>query len=541
MSDRQYVRWFEDIDLADLAEVGGKTASLGEMYRSLQPMGIRVPNGFAVTARAYRDMLDRANAWGALRSLLEKYAAVDPDQQSAIAKKARTIVYDAGLPDEVMRQISAAYIKLSEQYGPQLRVAVRSSATAEDLPDASFAGQHDSFLNIGNKEGLLEACRNCFASLFTARAISYRERSNFDHFKVSLAIAVMKMVRADLSSSGVMFSLDTDSGFRNVVFITSAYGLGENIVQGAVDPDEFFVHKPTFELGHRCVLRRQLGAKQQTLVCDDNLNSQELHNIETPEVKRARFSLNDNDVLTLAYYAIEAEKHYSAQRGEPCPLDLEWARDGDDGQLYLLQARPETVTSRTPQNLLKRYRFREKPDESTLLATGRAIGSAVASGRIRRVTDASALSSFLDGEILLAEATSPDWGPAMRRAAALVTERGGRTCHAAIVAREFGIPAIVGIGSGHQLRDGELITLSCAEGDAGRIYLGEVPFEVTTTQLDQLPTPQTKMMINLGSPEQAFRLSALPCPATASASRVWNSSSTSTSRHTQWHWPARVK
>lgn len=511
MPDRQYVRWFGDIGLADLAEVGGKTASLGEMYRSLQPMGIRVPNGFAVTARAYRDMLDRANAWGALRSLLEKYTAVDPDQQNAIAEKARSIVYGAGLPEAVARQISAAYIELCEQYGPQLRVAVRSSATAEDLPDASFAGQHDSFLNIGNKEGLLEACRNCFASLFTARAISYRERNNFDHFNVSLAIAVMKMVRADLSSSGVMFSLDTDSGFRNVVFITSAYGLGENIVQGTVDPDEFFVHKPTFELGHRCVLRRQLGAKQQTLVCDDNLNSQELHNIETPEVKRARFSLNDNDVLTLAYYAIEAEKHYSAQRGEPCPLDLEWARDGDDGQLYLLQARPETVTARKPQNLLKRYRFPRKPDESTLLATGRAVGSGVAAGRIRRVTDVGALSSFLDGEILLAESTSPDWGPAMRRAAALVTERGGRTCHAAIVAREFGIPAIVGIGSGHRLCDGERITLSCAEGDVGRIYLGEIPFEVTTTQLDQLPTPQTKMMINLGSPEQAFRLSALPC------------------------------
>ncbi|QIL89219.1 phosphoenolpyruvate synthase [Microbulbifer sp. SH-1] len=511
MKDHQYIRWFKDIGLANLAEVGGKTASLGEMYRSLQPLGIRVPNGFAITSAAYRDMLDRAYAWGALESVLKTSADGDPGQQYDAAEQARSIVYEAGLPDELVQQITAAYIELCEQYGPDLRVAVRSSATAEDLPDASFAGQHDSFLNIGNKEGLLEACRKCFASLFTARAISYREKNGFDHFKVSLAIAVMKMVRADLASSGVMFSLDTDSGFRDVVFITSAYGLGENIVQGTVDPDEFYVHKPTFALGHRCVLRRQLGAKQQTLVCDDDINNQKLHNIDTPEVKRGRFSLSDDDVLTLAHYAIETENHYSARRSEHCPMDLEWAKDGDDGQLYLLQARPETVASRKPRNLLKRYHLRDKPDKAALLASGRAIGSAIASGTVRRVADVSALSSFRDGEILFAESTSPDWGPAMRRAAALVTERGGRTCHAAIVAREFGIPAIVGIGSDHQLDDGALVTLSCAEGDTGRVYRGEIPFEVTTTQLDQLPTPKTKVMINLGSPEQAFRLSALPC------------------------------
>ena len=511
MKDTHYIRWFADLGLADLAEVGGKTASLGEMYRSLLPAGILVPNGFAITASAYRDMLDQADAWVALRSLLQDHASVVPEEQLKIAEQARTVVYEAGLPDELTRQISAAYSELCEEYGPHMRVAVRSSATAEDLPDASFAGQHDSFLNIGNLDGLVEACRQCFASLFTARAISYRERNGFDHFKVSLAIAVMKMVRADKASSGVMFTLDTDSGFRDVAFITSAYGLGENIVQGAVDPDEFYVHKPTFELGHRCVLRRQLGAKQQTLVCDDDLNSQQLHNIETPEVQRKHYSLSDREVLELARYAMATEKHYSEQRGAPCPMDLEWAKDGDDGQLYLLQARPETVASRKPRDQLKRYGFRKKPDTSSTLAEGRAIGSAIASGKLRRVNDAGGLSSFQDGEILFAESTSPDWGPAMRRAAALVTERGGRTCHAAIVAREFGIPAIVGIGNQHQLHDGELVTLSCAEGDTGHVYAGKLPFEITTIQLDQLPTPKTKMMINLGSPEQAFRLSALPC------------------------------
>ncbi|WP_226703102.1 phosphoenolpyruvate synthase [Microbulbifer elongatus] len=511
MTEANYIRWFADLGLADLAEVGGKTASLGEMYRSLTPEGIRVPNGFAITASAYRDMLDQAKAWEPLRTLIQFHASAVPGEQEKIAKEARTIVYEAGLPHELVTQIAAAYERLCDQYGQQVRLAVRSSATAEDLPQASFAGQHDSYLNIGNLDGLIEACRRCFASLFTARAISYRERNGFDHFKVSLAVAVMKMVRADQASSGVMFTLDTDSGFRDVVFITSAYGLGENIVQGAVDPDEFYVHKPTYEIGHRCVLRRQLGSKQLTLVCDPDLNSQELQNIQTPDVRRQRYSLNDEEILELARYAMAAEKHYSAQRGEPCPMDLEWAKDGDDGHLYLLQARPETVVSRKPVNQLQRYRLRAIPETSSMLAEGRAIGSAIASGTLRRVDDVNGLSSFQDGEILFAASTSPDWGPAMRRAAALVTERGGRTCHAAIVAREFGIPAIVGIGSEHRLHDGQVVTVSCSEGDTGHIYDGDIPFDTTTIQLDQLPTPHTKMMINLGSPEQAFRLSALPC------------------------------
>ncbi|WP_078084366.1 phosphoenolpyruvate synthase, partial [Microbulbifer mangrovi] len=511
MQALRYIRWFQDIGLDDIAEVGGKTASLGEMYCALSPHGIRVPNGFAINADAYRAVLDDANAWKPLRNLLAGLAGADNDEQDKIAAKAREIVYDAGLPASLSDEISAAYTKLREEYGDNLRLAVRSSATAEDLPEASFAGQHDSFLNIGDCGGLLEASRRCFASLFTARAISYRERNGYDHFKVSLAIAVMKMARADLASSGVMFSLDTDSGFRDVVFVTSAYGLGENIVQGTVDPDEFYVHKPTYEAGYRCVLRRQLGAKQQTMICDQDLNSQAVHNVDTSQTNRKRFSLNDHEVLTLAHYAITAEKHYSEKRGAPCPMDLEWAKDGDDGQLYLLQARPETVASQKPRNQLKRYHFPKKPDRHTQLASGRAIGTGIGTGKLRRVTDATQLASFQEGEILFAQSTSPDWGPAMRRASALVTERGGRTCHAAIVAREFGIPAVVGIGDDHELRDGAQVTISCAEGDVGRIYQGEIPFEVDTVELDQLPQTETRMMINLASPEQAFRLSALPC------------------------------
>lgn len=511
MAVNRYIRWFEQIGLDDIAEVGGKTASLGEMYRTLVPQGIRVPNGFAITAEAYRDLLDQADAWEPLRKLLQDVGADDKDAGETAAK-AQKIVYDAGLPDDLAEDITAAYVELCEQYGPQLRVAVRSSATAEDLPEASFAGQHESFLNIGDKDGLLDACRRCFASMFTERAISYRERNGFDHFKVYLAIAVMKMVRADQASSGVMFTLDTESGFRDVVFINSAFGLGENIVQGTVDPDEFYVHKPTFEKGHRCVLRRQLGAKQKTLVCDEDLNSQELHNIDTPDPRRRHYSLSDDEVLTLADYAIKAEKHYSEKRGKECPLDIEWGKDGDDGQLYLLQARPETVASQKPRNQLERYRLKEKPDRESLLAEGRAIGTAVASGKLRRIEDVKELKDFEEGEVLFASSTSPDWGPAMRRAAAVVTQHGGRTCHAAIVAREFGIPAVVGIGDENDgLGDGETVTLSCAEGDVGKVYAGEIPFEVTTTELDDVPRAKTKMMINLGSPEQAFRFSALPC------------------------------
>ncbi len=507
MNGENYIRWFDQIGMDDIPLVGGKTASLGEMYRQLKTAGVAVPNGFAITSDAFRLVMDSAQLWQPLREALQDLPPDDADALQRAGAKARALVYEAGLPDPLPEQIVAASARLREEYGDDLRLAVRSSATAEDLPTASFAGQHESYLNIDDDEALLDACRRCFASLFTDRAISYRQRNGFDHFKVALTIAVMKMVRADLASSGVMFTLDTDSGFRDVVFLTGCYGLGENIVQGAVDPDEFYVHKPTFQAGHRAVLRRHLGQKQLTLVCGEGADT--LENTDTPADRRAQYCLDDAEVLQLADYALRAEEHYSRLKGEPCPMDLEWAKDGVDGQLYLVQARPETVASRRPHNQLTRFRLTGKGE---VLARGRAIGTGIASGALRYIASSEQLADFRDGEVLFADSTSPDWGPAMRRAAALITRRGGRTCHAAIVAREFGIPAVVGIGDGGEgLEDGREVTLSCASGEVGVVYAGEVPFERETTELESVPVPRTRMMINLGSPDQAFRLSALPC------------------------------
>ncbi|WP_226648272.1 phosphoenolpyruvate synthase [Microbulbifer variabilis] len=511
MHNDQYVRWFEDISIKNIDQVGGKAASLGEMYQYLTPLGIHIPNGFTITAAAYRAVLDHAKALKPLRNIFKDIEDGGEDRLSEVASKARQVIYDVNLPEELAKQIIEAYRALVKEYGPQLKVAVRSSATAEDLPDVSFAGQHDSFLNIGGEDSLLDACRRCFASLFTERAISYRERNKFDHLKVAQAVVVMKMVRSDLASSGVMFTLDTESGYRDVVFINSAYGFGENIVQGNVDPDEFYVHKPTFEKGHRCVLRKQLGAKQKMLLGGEGENCQDLQNIKTPESIRRNYSLSDSEVLKLAGYGIEIEKYYSNKFGRDCPMDIEWGKDSDDGLLYILQARPETVASQKPRNQIQRFKLGKIPEKSAILAEGRAIGSGIASGKVRWIENTEQLATFAKDEVLFAASTSPDWGPAMRRAAALVTQHGGRTCHAAIVAREFGIPAVVGIGEEHRVNDGEIITLSCAEGDTGRVFAGEIPFNATTIELENVPRTKTKMMINLGSPEQAFRLSALPC------------------------------
>ncbi len=513
MPSPRYIRWFDDIGIDDIPLVGGKAASLGEMYRTLSPQGIRVPNGFAITSEAYRAVLEHGDVWLPLRQCLDKLRPNDSEALATVTGQARALVYEAELPTELEREISAAYQKLRQQYGTELKVVVRSSATAEDLPSASFAGQHDSFLNIGGKEALIDACRRCFASLFTERAVVYRLHHGFDHFQVALAIAVMKMVRTDLASSGVMFTLDTDSGFRDVVMINATWGLGENIVQGKVDPDEFHVHKPTFVNGSRCVLRRRLGSKQLTMMCaetggDQKAKAATVYNVETPPERRRRFSLSDAEVLTLADCAIKTEAHYSRLHGRPCPMDIEWAKDGEDGELYLVQARPETVASQKPRNVLKRYQL---STEGEVLARGRAIGDGIASGRLHHIENEDQLVNFRDGEILFADSTSPDWGPAMRRAAGLVTRHGGRTCHAAIVAREFGIPAVVGIGDGSELSDGAQVTVSCAGGDEGKIYADALPFEVVTTELDTLEKPRTGLMINLGSPEQAFHHSALPC------------------------------
>ena len=503
-----YVRWFSELSIDDVSLVGGKNASLGEMCRELTPKGILVPNGFAVTAAAYRHMLEQANAWTRLRSALDGLNVDDVDDLARRAHTAREIVYGAALPEEIVAEIRTAYSALKKEYGDDLTVAVRSSATAEDLPTASFAGQHETFLNVSGEARLLDAVKRCFASLYMDRAIRYRIDNGFDHFKVFLSVGVMKMVRSDLASSGVMFSLDTESGFRDVVFITGAYGLGENVVQGTVDPDEFYVFKPTFNAGHRSVLRRVLGGKEIRMVYASAAGREATRNIPTPKEDQRRFCLDDDDVLRLAEAAIKVEAHYSAKAGHPMPMDIEWAKDGMDGRLYIVQARPETVASRTASNMLDEYVLKGR---SQVRARGRAVGGKIASGLARVVTDVAQLNQFRHGEVLVADTTAPDWGTVMKTAAAVITNRGGRTCHAAIVAREIGIPAVVGCDTATEdIRTGDEVTVSCSEGDIGYVYAGRIPFETIRTDLSTLPRPQTRMMVNLGNPDVAFQTSFLP-------------------------------
>ena len=506
-SPHRHIRFFEEIGIDDVPLVGGKNASLGEMYRELTGQGVRVPNGFAITADGYRQVLAGAGAEPELRRVFEGLDAEDVGALSRAGEQARRIVYEAGIPDDLRAGILEAYGRLREQYGEELSLAVRSSATAEDLPTASFAGQQETYLNVRGDDALIDACRHCFASLFTDRAIHYRESRGFDHFEVALSIGVMKMVRSDLASSGVMFSLDTESGFRDVVFITGSYGLGENVVQGAVDPDEFYVFKPTLAAGHRSVLRRRLGGKSLRMVYATG-KGRTTRNEQTPKEARARFCITDEEVLTLADYAVTVERHYSDKAGEPRPMDMEWAKDGVDGQLYMVQARPETVASQKKTSVIEEYELRET---GRVLATGRAVGSRIGAGAARIVPDAASLGEFREGEVLVAEMTTPDWEPVMKLASAIVTERGGRTCHAAIVARELGIPAVVGTGNATQaLQPGREVTVSCAEGDEGRVYEGKLAFEVLSSDVTGLARPRTAIMVNLGNPDLAFGTARIP-------------------------------
>lgn len=503
-----YVKWFDELGIEDVAEVGGKNASLGELYMKLTPLGVRVPNGFAVTADAYRDTLTAAGAWDALAEVLEGLDGTDVADLAVRARQAREIVYGSSLSAALRDQIVTAYHRLEAEYGTELSVAIRSSATAEDLPTASFAGQHESFLNVHGAERVVEACRRCFSSLFTDRAISYRMDRGFDHLSIGLSVGVMKMVRSDLASSGVLFTLDTESGFRDVVFVTGAYGLGENVVQGVVDPDEFYVHKPTYQQGHRAVLRRKLGRKQIRMVYAQGRGGQTTSNVPTSELERSRFCLTDDEVLALAGYGLAVERHYSEKAGHPMPMDIEWAKDGIDGQLYLVQARPETVASRETSTTLREYRVHPESDP---LVEGRAVGSSVAVGPVRVITTTAELSGFQPGEVLVADITTPDWEPVMKTAAAVVTNRGGRTCHAAIVARELGIPAVVGAGNATKvLTDGTTVSVSCAQGDVGYVYEGQLPMEVVEIDQTDIPSTRTDIMVNLGNPDLAFRVSSLP-------------------------------
>lgn len=508
MAAARYVRWFDSIGLDDVPLVGGKTASLGELHRLLADSEATAPDGFALTAEAYRDALTEAGAWERLRPLLTDLATGDVERLAAVASEARSIVYEATGGVALASEIAAAFKRLRAKHGPGLTMAVRSSATAEDLPTASFAGQHDSYLHVRDEAGLIEACRRCFASIFTDRAIVYRVNNGFDHLKVALSVAVMRMVRSDRAASGVAFTLDTETGFRDVVFVTGAYGLGENIVQGQVGPDEFYVHKPTYRQGFRAVLRRSLGTKETRLVHGPAGAAAELRLRPVPRKDRDRFCITDEEVLALCGAAIRIEDHYSKHAGVATPMDIEWAKDATDGRLYILQARPETVASRRTPGAYETYRLTGK---GPVLVSGKAVGEKIASGRVRLVRTAEDMKAFQPGEVLVAPATSPDWQTVMKSAAAIVTDQGGRTCHAAIVARELGVPAVVGTGDATVLlAPGQQVTVSCAQGETGVVFGGEVPFEVERLALDQLPRPRTEIMVNLAHPDLAFRTGLLP-------------------------------
>jgi pyruvate,water dikinase len=498
----KYIRSFLELGLNDVGLVGGKTASLGELYSVLSSQGV------AITADAYRDALSQGDVADELHQLLDGLDKRKIKQLASKAAKAREIIYRAMDTPLLREQIVEAYRQLEREAGTGVAVAVRSSATAEDLPTASFAGQHESFLNVRGAKDLFEACRRCFASIFTDRAISYRLDKGFDHFKVALSVAVMKMVRSDIGASGVIFTLDTESGFRDVVFITGCYGLGETIVQGKVDPDEFYVHKPTLKQGFRCVLRRRLGGKQIRMVYGKGGGSRATLVRTVPSAERQRFCISDAEVLSLSDIAVHIEEHYSKHAGIAMPMDIEWAKDGTDGKLYIIQARPETVASQRSPDVYETYDLK---GSGIVIVTGRAVGEKIVSGPIRRIATAGDLSAFKPGEILVAPSTSPDWEPVMKIAAGVVTDKGGRTCHAAIVARELGIPAVVGATHAtEKLKTGTNVTISCAEGEIGNVYQGKVAFDVTRTPISELRQPHTAIMVNVGTPEMAFRVAMQP-------------------------------
>lgn len=499
---------FAAVGIGAIAEVGGKNASLGEMIRELAGQGVRVPGGFATTAAAYRHLLRSNELRTPLQALLAGLDTEDLGALQAAGKAARNLLLNANLPADLSAAILAAYRELATPDGVLPAVAVRSSATAEDLPDASFAGQQETFLNIQGEAALLEACRRCYASLFTDRAISYRQFNGFDHLEVALSIGVQRMVRSDLACAGVMFSIDTETGFRDAVLLTAAYGLGENVVQGAVNPDEILIFKPTLEQGFAPILSKRLGSKAIRMVYGEAGIT--VINEPVPEAECNRFALSEKECLTLARWACLIERHYSAKRGAPTPMDIEWAKDGLTGELFILQARPETVQSRQQQAVLRSWHL--EPHKAETLVSGRAIGASVSSGVARVIKDPGEISRFEAGDLLITERTDPDWEPILKRASGVVTDQGGRTCHAAIIAREMGITAIVGTGDGTRcIQDGDAITISCCEGDVGRVYRGKLPFNVTEQAIGDLPVTRTQILINVGNPEEAFNLAAIPC------------------------------
>lgn len=504
----QWVRWFKDLTIADVPQVGGKNASLGEMIRELTAKGVQIPDGYAVTAAAYHAFIHFNEFDGLIEQILNGLNTADVNDLLRRTGQIRRLILSGDFPDDMREEIIASYQTLSEEYGVvEADVAVRSSATAEDLPTASFAGQQETYLNVHGEAMLLESVKKCFASLFTPRATSYRVDMGFDHFQVGLSVGVQKMVRADLASSGVIFSLDTETGFRDVVFITSAYGLGENVVQGRVMPDEFYVFKPTLRTGFKPLIWKRLGTKEFRMVYDESGNKL-VKNLVVSEDEAGCFSVSEPDVLKLAEWAMLIEDHYTAKRKTDTPMDIEWAKDGITGELFIVQARPETVHSQRLMTSIETYKLLES---GRLLASGLAVGDKIANGVVRVIPNVSHIRDFQPGEILVTDITDPDWEPIMKNAAAIITNRGGRTSHAAIVSRELGIAAIVGTGNAtHVLRTGDQVTVSCADGETGKIYAGLLKFEIEKLDVSKLPRPKTKIMMNVGSPDLAFKLSAIP-------------------------------
>ncbi|HBO2126440.1 TPA: phosphoenolpyruvate synthase [Pseudomonas aeruginosa] len=498
----EYVVSLDKLGVHDVEHVGGKNASLGEMISNLAGAGVSVPGGFATTAQAYRDFLEQSGLNDRIHAALD---ALDVDDVNALAKTGAQIrqwVMEAEFPARLDSEIRQAFAALANG-NDNLAVAVRSSATAEDLPDASFAGQQETFLNIRGVDNVIRAAKEVFASLFNDRAIAYRVHQGFDHKLVALSAGVQRMVRSETGTAGVMFTLDTESGFRDVVFITGAYGLGETVVQGAVNPDEFYVHKPTLEAGRPAILRRNLGSKAIKMIYGDEAKAgRSVKVVDVDRADRARFALSDAEVTELARQAMIIEKHYGR------PMDIEWAKDGDDGKLYIVQARPETVKSRASATVMERYLLKEK---GTVLVEGRAIGQRIGAGPVKVINDVSEMDKVQPGDVLVSDMTDPDWEPVMKRASAIVTNRGGRTCHAAIIARELGIPAVVGCGNATQiLQDGQGVTVSCAEGDTGFIFEGELGFDVRKNSVDAMPDLPFKIMMNVGNPDRAFDFAQLP-------------------------------
>ena len=502
----KYVKWFEELGINDVPLVGGKNASLGEMIQNLSAEGVSVPNGFAITADGYKYLMEKSGTMDRIKEVLSDLDTHNIANLQERGKKVRDLVFEAELPQDLKEEIISHYHQMPKKFGYDENpdVAIRSSATAEDLPDASFAGQQDTYLNIRGEEMIIHACKRCFASLFTDRAISYREDKGFGHFDVYLSIGVQKMVRSDSASSGVMFSIDTETGFDKAVFITGAYGLGENVVQGAVNPDEYYVFKPTLDQ-YRPIVSKKIGGKKIMMVYD-NEGDEPIKNIDVPEDMRKRYVISDDEILHLARWAATIEKHYKK------PMDIEWAKDGNGkdvgtGKLFIVQARPETVHSRKDQSVLKTYVLREK---GTVLAKGQAVGAMIGSGKVNNIHTAADIGNFKKGEVLVTDMTDPDWEPIMKIASAIVTNRGGRTCHAAIISRELGIPAVIGTENGtDMLKSGMDVTVSCA-GEEGKIYDGLLRYEIEETNLESMPETKTKVMMNMAIPELAFNQGQIP-------------------------------